>query len=338
MKLFRNWKFTVPLILICGVLIFGYFTYLKYLPSNHFEQIDIPVLAKPSAADGQPLSPSDDQNDQNLLHSKGVIEQDETSKMNHSFNVLILGTDARDDELSRTDVIIVAHVNPEKKQVNLISVPRDTRVMIPGVGYTKVNHAHILGESKGGNHAGTESVMQIISDFLGISINYYVKTDFEGFERFINHIGGIDVDLDEEIKVTYSNNRVIGPGFEHLDGESALMLVRERKSLPDGDFGRQKNQALLLKALAKKLLQFNYIKQLPSLISKIKEDVIDTNFKDDDLISLAWMMVDIRNDQIEYKSIPGHSEMLMDPLLRMELYYWIPDLAEVKLLSERLFK
>ncbi|TCZ77524.1 LytR family transcriptional regulator [Paenibacillus albiflavus] len=338
MKWFRNWKFTVPLILFCGILIFGFFIYHKYLPTNHFEQIDIPVLVKPSAASDQPISPSDVQDDLNLLHNKALTEQEDQSQINHSFNVLILGTDARDDELSRTDVIMVAHVDPEKKQVNLISVPRDTRVMIPGVGYTKVNHAHILGESKGGNHAGTESVMQIISDFFGISINYYVKTDFEGFERFINQIDGIDVDLDEAIHVTYSDNRVIGPGPQHLDGESALMLVRERKSLPDGDFGRQKNQALMLKALAKKLLQWDYIKQLPSLISQIKEDVIDTNFKDDDLISLAWMMADIRSDQIEYSSIPGHSDRLMDPLLRMELYYWIPDLAEVKLLSERLFK
>lgn len=336
MKVRLKWKFIVPLMVMIGLVGCGFSVYWQYEPSRHFDEKEIPVLVMPN------VSPS--QENDSLLEKKAVEPSNPmpTSDViepigDPTFNVLILGMDAREDELSRSDVIFVAHVNPIKKQVNLISIPRDTRVNIPGIGYTKVNHSHILGEGTGGNHGGTQSVMQVISDFLNIKINYYVKTNFEGFERFINTIDGIDVELEDEVSLTYTDHKTIGPGRVHLNGETALMFVRERKSLTDGDFGRQKNQALILKALAKKLLQVNYMKQMPSLIEQVKEDVLDTNFTDGDLISLAWMMSDMNSDQMEYRSIPGHSERLMDPLVRMELYYWIPDLVEVKSIAESFF-
>lgn len=335
MKAWLKWKYILPFTIVICIIGAVIFIYRKYEPSRHFEQAQIPVLARPAVPSSPvPDSPGQAGLPQALMTEGGKQGQNEQKEdEGAAFNVLILGTDARGDEFSRTDTIFVVHVNPSQKQVKLVSIPRDTRVMIPGIGYTKVNHAHIIGELSGGNQAGTQSILQVTSDFLQVPINYYVKTNFEGFERFIDSIGGIDVELEDDIRLTYSNT-VIAAGKQHLDGDTALKLARERKSLDDGDFGRQKNQALILKALARQLLKATSLQQLPRLIADFKEDVIDTNFTDNDLISLAWMMVDLSNENIEYASIPGHSAMLPDPLVGSQLYYWIPDTEEVKSITQ----
>ncbi|MCR8641078.1 LCP family protein [Paenibacillus sp. N1-5-1-14] len=336
---YRKWKLIVPLLLLVIATGCGFWMYGKYEPGRHFEQNAIPVLVQPKPQSLSAKEQSSEVESEEETASKTTTSIQPSSKEpDRSFNILIIGTDARDTEISRSDVIMVAHVNPTSKEARLLSIPRDTRVNIDGVGYTKVNHAHILGEGKSGNHGGTESVMQVISNMLNITINYYVKTNFEGFERFIDTIGGLDVQLDEEVRFTYTDNIMVGPGLVHLNGEEALMFVRERKSLSEGDFGRQKNQALILRAIAKKLLQASSIKQMPSLITQVKKDVLDTNFTDGDLISLAWMMSDMNSDRMEYSSIPGHSAQLMDPLVRQQLYYWIPDQDGVHALIERFFK
>lgn len=74
-----------------------------------------------------------------------------SDKKTSSFNVVLIGTDTWGGEISRADTIMVVHVMPEQRKVNIVSVPRDTRVYVQNVGYTKINHAHIVGESKGGN-------------------------------------------------------------------------------------------------------------------------------------------------------------------------------------------
>lgn len=339
MKAWLKWKLIIPVMIMICIIGAATYIYRKYEPSRYFEQAQIPVLAQPAVSSSVVLDSHGKAglSQEHMTEGENQNRNEQEEHEGASFNVLILGTDARGDEFSRTDTIFVVHVNPSQKQVKLVSIPRDTRVMIPGIGYTKVNHAHIIGELNDGNQGGTQSIVQVTSDFLQVPINYYVKTNFEGFERFIDSIGGIDVELEEDIRLTYSNT-VIAAGKQHLDGETALKLARERKSLDDGDFGRQKNQALILKALARQLLKTSSLQQLPRLIADFKEDVIDTNFTDDDLISLAWMMADMSSENIEYASIPGHSAMLPDPLVGSQLYYWIPDAEEVKSLTQMWFE
>ena len=84
--------------------------------------------------------------------------------------MLVLGIDARRNEPSRSDVMILANINPKTRKVLLISIPRDTRVEIPGVGNTKINHAHVLGEIEGGNHQGTVASLQAVSNLLNLSL------------------------------------------------------------------------------------------------------------------------------------------------------------------------
>ncbi|GAX89393.1 hypothetical protein EFBL_1011 [Effusibacillus lacus] len=219
---------------------------------------------------------------------------------------------------------MVARVNPRDKTVNLLSIPRDLRVHIPDIGYTKINHAHILGEMRGGNREGTKAALQAVSDFLGISVNYYVKTDFQGFKNFIDTIGGVDVELPESVELP-DLNTTVPAGRQHLNGEMALEVVRERYSRPNGEFGRQADQAQVLKAVAQKLLQPESLPKLPGLLEQVRQDIVDTNFSDSDLLSLAWLFKGMTGKQVNYMQIPGRGETLFDPLAGDRLYYWIAD-------------
>ncbi len=251
-----------------------------------------------------------------------------------AFNMLILGIDARKNEPSRSDVMILANINSKTRKVVLVSIPRDTRVEIPGVGYTKINHAHILGEIKGGNHQGTMASLQVASNLLNCDIHCYIKVNFEGFKDFIDSIGGVEIELEEPVKLTFAGV-TLPAEKQNLDGDTALKLVRERFSLPDGDFGRQKLQFFLLQALAKKLLAPKYIPMIPDLISQVKHNVLDTNLTESDAVSLAWMFKGIPSGDVAHLSVPGHPVYLVDPLVKSKVYYWVPDTDKAAgLLSE----
>ncbi len=104
-------------------------------------------------------------------------------------NILFLGVDSVDHS-SRSDTIIVVGISPDKK-VALLSIPRDTRVEVPGKGYTKINHAYAYG--------GISLLKETIEKFMGIKIDYYVKTDYQGFEKVIDKLGGIEINVEKRM-------------------------------------------------------------------------------------------------------------------------------------------
>ncbi|MGG1514125.1 LCP family protein [Paenibacillus oryzisoli] len=312
--------------------------YLSFEPNRHFQGSELPILSTPNVQSTS-LNQSN-QPDANIVvdpasTSTGIQEkQEEKQQEKHaSFNVLILGTDAIGDEDSRSDVIIVAHVMPNEKKVAIVSIPRDSRVLVESVGYTKINHAHIVGELRGGNKEGTQLVLQTVSTFLNIPINYYIKTNFKGFINIIDEIGGIDIEIPEDIYLGESS-LLLHQGTQHIDGLTTLSLVRERHSLQDGDFGRQIHQSQVLKEVAVKLLQPNQLPKLPKLLTLAKKDISDTNFSDGDLISLAWLLKGVKTSDFSYIQIPGQSSLEMDPLVKSTVWYWIPDMLKVKEISE----
>jgi polyisoprenyl-teichoic acid--peptidoglycan teichoic acid transferase len=332
-----------------AVIVTGGWGYWRLNPGNHFKQMDHPVLAQPNnrtetEATGTTSTPGttpkqipDQIPDQTPTPTPPTIQMDPST-----FNVLILGIDARAEESSRTDIIMVAHVDPKAKTVNMVSIPRDTRVYLPGIGNTKINHAHFVGNEKGGNNAGTQASIQAVSDLLGVPINYYFKTNFEGFVHFVDSIGGVGVDLPKEVKLDQPlmgrSIITLPAGKQTLDGALTLDFVRERYSLPNGDFDRQSDQLMVLKLIAEKVTQFSYLPKLPSLLIQVKRDVIDTNFKDSDLISLAWLFKDLKGDQVQYFQLPGHSDYAFDPLVKLRLYYWVPDAADVQNITNNYLK
>ncbi|RAV19190.1 LCP family protein [Paenibacillus contaminans] len=320
-------------------------------PSRHFGYKTYPVLAMPNEADehsptsgkladasaSASASPQQNAAEPSLANtasneSPGALSEEIVSpaeKDEKAFNVLLLGVDTDSEEAARTDVIVLVHVMPTLKKLSAVSVPRDTRVNLKGIGETKINHAHALGHAKGGSQGGTDAAIQAVSDMLGVPIHYYAKMNFKGFTEFIDMIGGVDLYFEKDMHIT-GTDITMKAGEQHLNGSTALTLVRERYSLANGDFGRQAEQLRLMKAVLHELVQPERLVELPGLIGKVKKDVVDTNFSDADLISLAWLFKGVSFDDVNYMQIPGKSAMMEDPLMRMQLWYWIPDKEQVK--------
>lgn len=159
-----------------------------------------------------------------------------------SSNILLLGSDARPNETdaSRSDTIMVLHLGRNPK---LISIMRDTYVTIPNYGKNKINAAYALGKA--------DLVRQTLLENFGIATNYYVKVNFETFEKVIDHLfpKGITIDAEKEIAL---DGVTILPKVQKMDGHTLLQYARFRKD-EEGDFGRVRRQQQVLNAALKQL-------------------------------------------------------------------------------------
>ena len=238
-------------------------------------------------------------------------------------NVLLLGSDARGNEAGRTDSMLFISADTKSKHVSIISIPRDTRVNLPGVGLTKITHANAVGEASGGVHAGTLTAVQAASNLLGVTINDYAKVNFEGFQKVVDAVGGIDVTLPEAVGDLKAGN-------QHLNGDMALQLARNRYGLPDGDFGRQRDQFYLLAAMGHKMLSIENVPKLPQVLNIVHKDLMDTNLSDAQILALATDFKGVAKENIKYFQLPGKGISAHDPLVGADVYYYEPEIAGVK--------
>lgn len=158
-------------------------------------------------------------------------------------NFVLMGTDARNpDERGRSDVLMVMHIPGDRDEAYLVSLPRDYWVDIPGRGTAKINAAYSWG--------GPALTVETVEQLLDIPIDHTAIINFEGFMNVIDAVGGVTV---TNRHASSSNGFTFPEGPVELTGESALTFVRERKNLPDGDFGRAERQRDVLKAIVSKL-------------------------------------------------------------------------------------
>lgn len=297
-------------------------------PANTAAEPDSGESAEPSAEDAStmPLQTKD--------AAPAVSASKEVSELKSSaIHFLFLGTDGYNGTVSRTDVMIFVAARQDTKKVSVISIPRDTRVYIEGIGRTKINHANALGALEGGVHQGTQKSIQAASNLLGVPINYYAKIDYQGFVKAVDAVGGIDITLPATINDPYVSVYLTA-GQHHLTGEQALRLARARKTVKGGDFGRQRHQVLLMTALAKKLLGPENIKKLPEILEIVKENLTDTNLSVDETLALGIAFSGIDSGSITYYQLPGRSTMAWDPVMDMKLFFYEPDPQEVRRIVE----
>lgn len=151
--------------------------------------------------------------------------------------VLLLGSDSRSENTAGlSDVIIVAKIDPGTGRSILVSIPRDSRVTIPGHGTDKLNAAMVYG--------GPQLTAKTVEELLGIEIDYYAVTTFYGFSRMVNSLGGVEVELSQAVNDPWAGAN-LPAGKQRLNGQSALALARSRHN-PDGDFARMKHQQDIL--------------------------------------------------------------------------------------------
>lgn len=171
--------------------------------------------------------------------STGVAEGE-----SNAFYLLILGSDARGDEVSRSDVNMLVRVDPSAAQVTLVSVPRDTMISIEGQGTQKINAAYAFD--------GPAGAVDAISTFAGVPISHYAEVHFEELERLIDLLDGIWVDVPEEF--TSDSGISFSKGHQRMSGEQALAFARERHHVSGGDFGRAQAQRIIVQAVIDRVL------------------------------------------------------------------------------------
>jgi LCP family protein required for cell wall assembly len=179
------------------------------------------------------------------------------------FNVLVLGVDERPDseeEGSRTDTIMLVRVEPESGDVRLLSVPRDLLVEVePGVE-NRINAAY--------NFGGIEQTITAFEEYSQINVDHFAVVDFEGFKDVVNAMGGVVVDVEDEIPPKFK----IEDGLQTLDGKQALFYARYRKT-SGGDLDRIRRQQQLVAALRGQALDWNTVKQLPEILKVANRNV-----------------------------------------------------------------
>lgn len=218
--------------------------------------------------------------------------------------ILFLGSDARPGEPvdgERTDSIHLVAINPAKHRASILGFPRDSYVSIPGVGTNKINSAMVSG--------GPELAVQTVEALTGIKIDYWALTSFDGFQKMINGIGGLTVDVPFAMHDSYSRAD-FEPGRQELSGGEALAFARDRHSLPQGDFGRSENQGRLMIA---SLVQFRkeFGKDPSRVLTWIGAGLrnLQTDVPLDQLLSLAFTASTINPKHVVNIVAPGTSGM-----------------------------
>jgi polyisoprenyl-teichoic acid--peptidoglycan teichoic acid transferase len=215
-------------------------------------------------------------------------------------NVLVMGIDQRAGETDpgyRTDTMIVLTIDPVTLEAGILSVPRDLWVPIPGYDNGRINTANFLGDSYKYPGGGPELARKTVEMVLGIPIQYYARVNFTVFEEFIDRIGGITVDVPEDIyDPEYPTNDYrtevfsITQGIHNMDGATALKFARTRHSLVNGDFDRARDQQLVLLAVKDKLTSpqalISLLSNAPDLLAKLNAS-ISTNLSFDQIQQLA---------------------------------------------------
>ena len=230
----------------------------------------------------------------------------EEKKPDAAFNMLLMGVDSREiGEASRSDTLMIVRVDPQQQRVTLISIPRDTRVTIPGHGKTKINAAHAFG--------GPALVIETVSEITGLPISHYAEVDFKGFKDVVDALGGITVTVPEDIYDMKAANHVksaakLEAGTQTLDGAHALTFVRSR-AFPRGDLQRIENQQTFLKAVLKEALKPANVLRLPSTVTAMA-DSMTTDLSVGDLLSIANQMKGMNADALEAVTMPGEPQMI----------------------------
>jgi len=231
-------------------------------------------------------------------------------------NILIVGCDEIENH-GRADTIVFLSISPKTKDALILSIPRDTRVEIPGRGVDKINHAYAFG--------GKKLISETVASFLDLPINFYAVADFNGFVNIIDELGGVEIDIEKEMHYVDEAGGVeinLYPGKQILDGEKALQYIRFRHDKL-GDLGRIKRQQKLALAVIKKMMNFDSITKIPQ-ISEEMEGYIETNIRLQDTIALANLFKGMNQEKFKVETVYG------EPVYIEGISYLEPDVEEVR--------
>lgn len=247
-------------------------------------------------------------------------------KTGDHFRVLLLGVDSKDYKVNksvRSDTIMLVDLNSKTGEINIISIPRDTRTPIKGRKYQeKINHSFAYG--------GPDLALETVSDLLKVEIDSYIVVDYKAVSEYIDLIGGVDIFVPMDMK--YSDPVADPPllidlkeGQQNLNGDKALQYLRFRKGYKNADLGRIEAQQVFLKSMIKQSVKPTTIIKIPKIINIYKKN-IETNLSLVDAFKEAvlFFKYDLENMQAttlkgQSKTIDGISYYIVDEIELAEL-------------------
>ncbi len=252
------------------------------------------------------------------------------------FNVLISGSDTRGgfDENGRSDVIMVATVNPKTHTILLTSVPRDfyvTTACDAGDGcmqgaLDKITHTGIHG---------TNTTKRTVEQLLGVEINYTFKVGFDTVTELVDVLGGVDVYVEPgyAVHTSYLN---VNEGINHLNGEQALAYARERYSYTEGDRQRTKNQQQVLMGIIKETTKPSVITNYAAIMDTMANTFSTTMSNDEITDLIKYQLNNNPTWKMEQYVVDGTGDTLMCAELGDAASVMVPDQSTVKMAKDKI--
>lgn len=250
------------------------------------------------------------------IRSDVVVPQEAWPDQEH-INVLVLGVDTREEGGDRNaDVIMIARVDFATNEVRVVSIPRDLQVEVPGHGPGKINGAYNIGvkESPDNDVAGVLMMRDTIEYNFGVRIDEFVLVDFQGFEKVIDAVGGITINVPERIEDDAyptedfgTTTLVIEEGRQEMDGETALAYARTRHQ--DNDDKRRERQMLVLRALLAEGQSLGSVTRISQVINAAGHAVL-TSVDWKEQLALVNLALKLRQNEIVMENI---TEPLVTP-------------------------
>lgn len=230
-----------------------------------------------------------------------------------SVNILLVGIDNVSGG-QRADAVAFVTVDIDNKIVRLMSIPRDTRVQIPGRGWDKIGHAYAYGKMP--------LLRETVVNYLGQPVNYYVLVNYETFPSVIDLLGGIEIDVERRMVYNdYAGKLFINipKGRQVLDGKNALHYVRFRHDAL-GDIGRVERQQKFVKAVLNKVQSPAIIPKIPELVQKAIE-MVQSDMTPAQALQLVSYLKDFAPENMSFFTLPGKAAYISN------LSYWIGDIT-----------
>ncbi len=285
---------------------------------------------------------------------EAVFNQEETvtyrsldvPKLSRPVNILVLGVKVLTSDLDDnpyedlgyhalvnsfeglSDSMLLLRFDPESDELTILSIPRDTKTLVPGHGITKINAANYHG----GPALAAESVSNLLN---GVEVDRYIRINVQGIEKLIDALGGVDIFVPQDMKYTDESQHLyidLKQGQQHLDGEEAVEFLRFRYD-SYGDIGRVQRQQSLIRALKEQALSPKTILRFPEVLSVIRSH-LDTNLTTNELVALAAFAGQKSRSDFKLLMVPGDFNTPEEG----ELSYWIPHHQKIRELTAQHFE
>ena len=262
-----------------------------------------------------------------------------TKKITEPFTMLLIGIDSSRDGLENSDSfngdsLMLVTFNPDTFNATILSIPRDSYVPIAcfkNQYENKITHAA---------WKGTDCVINTITNFTGIKIDYYAKINFKGLTSLVDALGGITVDVPKDLCTDNSNRQgqvCIKKGRQKLNGEEALVLARNRKQLANGDIDRGLNQQVVLQGILNSATNIKSANDLLKLLDVISKNM-DTNMSTETILSFynvgKTLLLNSKDTSkvidLQQLYLAGVGQTIYDENTRLNLWNYILNKQSVK--------